>query len=369
MGAEDLMDENKLGIGIAGCGNVAGIHAEAIRASGKAALVAVFSRDLEKAQKLGEKFEVPAHNDWQEFIRSDGLEAVSICTPSGAHLDYGKLAAEAGKHVIAEKPIEVTLERGQRLIEVCHENKIKLAVIYQNRFLPEVMEMKARLAAGELGKIFLADARVKWYRGQEYYDSAAWRGTMALDGGGVLINQAIHTIDLLQWLAGKVETVSGQIGTFTHEGIEGEDTAVATLRFVNGALGVIEGSTSVRPATARRLEIHGEKGTAILDGNSLRFENGAVAQPATSVEQKTAASSGASSPLQNFSSEPHRKQFEAIAGAIEKDEAPPVSGEESLESLAIVLAIYESAKTGRPLRVAELMRSRIREKQNGSIIY
>ncbi|MGH7600033.1 MAG: Gfo/Idh/MocA family protein, partial [bacterium] len=263
-----------------------------------------------------------------------------------------------GKHVVVEKPIEVTLERGKLLIEACKKNDVKLAVIFQNRFLPDAIRMKETIAGSELGKIFLGDAYIKWHRMQAYYDSAQWRGTLALDGGGALINQAIHTIDLLQWMLGKVETVFGQIGTFTHTGIEGEDTAAATLRFQNGALGVIEASTAVQPAMERRLEIHGEKGTAVLAGNSFRLLGANFSQPENASPNEPSAR-GASSPLQNFTAEPHKRQYEAILNAISQNQTPPVSGEEGLESLAIVLAIYESAKRGRPVNLPEFIKERL----------
>jgi predicted dehydrogenase len=192
----------KYGIGIAGCGTIASMHAEAIRQLPNVELVSVFSRNLDKARRLGEKFNVAASNNWDEFIGDKRLNIVTVCTPNGTHLDYGHHIAEAGKHVIVEKPIEVTLERGKQLIEICEQHNVKLAVIFQNRFLSEVMRMKEAIDTGELGKVFLGDAYVKWHRTQAYYDSAKWRGTFELDGGGVLINQAIHTIDLLLWLLG-----------------------------------------------------------------------------------------------------------------------------------------------------------------------
>lgn len=348
----------KYGVGIVGCGTIASVHAEAIRQLPNAELVSVYSRNLDNALRLSQKFNVAASNNWREFIRNERLDVVTVCTPSGAHLDYGQRIAEAGKHVVVEKPIEVTLERGNQLIEACEQHNVKLAVIFQNRFLPDVIRMKEAIDAGELGKVFLGDAYIKWHRTQAYYSSAQWRGTLTLDGGGVLINQAIHTIDLLQWLLGKVETVFGHIGTFTHTGIEGEDTAVATLLFENGALGVIEASTSVQPAMDRRLEIHGEKDTAILTGNSFRLLGAKFSQSENARPNETSAS-GASSPLQNFMAEPHRRQYEAILNAIGQGQKPPISGEDSLESLAIVLAIYESAKRARPINLTAFVKERL----------
>ena len=350
---------DKFGIGIVGCGTIADVHAETIQRLAKAQLVSVYSRNLSNARRVGQKFNVTWRDNWEEFINDDQIDIVSICTPSGTHLDYGKLVAEAGKHVVVEKPIEVTLERGKQLIDVCSDNHVKLAVIFQNRFQPEVQQMKRRIDAGELGDIFLGDAYIKWFRTQEYYDSAQWRGTYALDGGGVLINQAIHTIDLLLWIMGEVETIYAEIGTFTHERIEGEDTAVAVLRFQNGALGVIEGSTSIRPANARRLEIHGKNGTAILTGDALSFFGEGSSQSKSITNQKSPEKSGASSPLQDFSIAPHEKQFEAIVDALDQDKIPPVSGKESLVSLVIILAIYESAKKGHPVTLTEFIKSKL----------
>jgi predicted dehydrogenase len=262
------------------------------------------------------------------------------------------LGALTGKHVVVEKPIEVTLDRAKQLIDVCKTNGVKLAVIFQNRFTPNVQKLKNQLDKGAIGDIFLGDAYIKWFRKQSYYDSAAWRGTFILDGGGALINQAIHTIDLLQWIMGEVESVYGQVGTFTHDGIEGEDTAVAVLRFCSGALGVIEGSTSVQPALARRLEIHGTKGTAVLNNDLFTIQTGKD----TDKQQKNASSSGgAASPLQGYSLVPHQKQFEVIVDAIKNDTQPPLSGQEAMKSLAIVLAVYESSNTNQPVFLKEFI--------------
>lgn len=341
--------DKKFGMGIVGCGTIAYVHAEAIQRINGADLISVYSRNRDHAERLGRKFDVMAHDNWEDFIQDDRLEIVTVCTPSGTHLDYGRLIAEEGKHVVVEKPIEVTLDRGKQLIDVCKRHGIKLAVVFQNRFIPDVIRMKKTIDDGELGKIFLGDATIKWFRTQDYYDRVGWRGTFALDGGGVLINQAIHTIDLLQWMLGKVESIYGQIGTFTHDRIEGEDAAVVCLRFQSGAMGIIEASTSVQPAMDRRLEVHGERGSAILNGNSLRVLGNGFSQP-NIVNSNDSGKSGASSPLQNFSVEPHQNQFEAIIDAIRIDNSPPVSGEESLESLAIVLAIYESARRCLPVK-------------------
>ncbi len=347
---------NKLKIGIVGLGNIADIHAQAIKETSNAELISAYSSSEDKAGAFADKYSINGFSDWDKFINDPNLDAVSICTPNGTHLDFGEKAAKAGKHVIVEKPIEVTLERARKLIDVCRENDVQLAVIYQTRFMDKIGELKHFIDNGSLGKPVMGDAYVKWYRSQEYYDSGAWRGTIALDGGGVLINQAIHTVDLLQWLMGDVDTVFGQTGTFTHD-LEGEDNAVAALRFKNGAIGVIEASTSVQPAQARKLEIHGEKGTIVIEDDDVKIllEGGNSADISDSSEEKK-ESSGASSPLGGFSIIPHKNQFEAIADAIEKNETPLVSGEESLKSLAIVLAVYESARTGKNVKFDDFIK-------------
>lgn len=347
-----MQKESRLKIGIVGIGTIAGIHAQALQESEKLELFSVFSRSEKNARNLGEKHDVKWHTDWNAFISDPELDAVSVCTPSGNHLDYGEMAAKAGKHVIMEKPIEVTIERAEQLIRVCEENGVMLAVIYQSRFIPEIQELKRKLNEQVIGELFMADARIKWFRGQDYYDSGEWRGTLALDGGGVLINQAIHTIDLLQWFMGDVESIYGNTGTMTHERLEVEDNAVAVIRFKSGAFGVIQGSTSIQPAQARCIEMHGENGTIIVDGDDVKILKAGAdkAEP-----EKKGTASGASSPLAGFSPDPHKFQFEAIADAIREGREPPVSGKDSLKSLAIVLAIYESSKKNIPVNMDDFL--------------
>ena len=348
-----MQKESGLKIGIVGIGTIADIHAQALQESEKLELYSVYSRSEKNARNLGDKNNVRWYTDWEGFISDPELDAVSVCTPSGNHLDYGELAARAGKHVIIEKPIEVTLDRAKRLIRVCEENSVALAVIYQSRFVPEIQALKRNLDEQVIGKLFMGDARIKWFRGQDYYDSGAWRGTLALDGGGVLINQAIHTIDLLQWFMGDVESIYGKTSTLTHERLEGEDNAVALVKYKSGAIGVIVGSTSIQPAQPRRIELHGKNGSIILDGDDVRMLNAEDDKVENQVKKNPA--SGASSPLAGFSIDPHRHQIEAIADAISEGREPPVSGKESLKSLAMVLAIYESSKTNTPIQMDDLL--------------
>ena len=348
-----MLKESRLKIGIVGIGTIAGIHAQALQESGNSELHSVYSRSENNARGMGEKHDVGWHTDWNAFISDAELDAVSVCTPSGNHLEYGEMAAIAGKHVIIEKPIEVTLERAKGLVRVCEGNGVALAVIYQSRFVPEIHALKRKLDEKVVGRLLMGDARIKWFWGQDYYDSGAWRGTLALDGGGVLINQAIHTIDLLQWFMGDVESIYGNTGTLTHERLEGEDNAVALIKFKSGAFGVIQGSTSIQPAQARRIELHGENGTIVVNGDDVKILKAGSDQ---AEQEKKGKASGASSPLAGFSPDPHKFQFEAIADAISKGMEPPVSGKDSLKSLAIVLATYASSKSNLPVNMDDFLR-------------
>lgn len=331
------------GIGVVGCGTISGTHAEAILNSEKGRLVAASSRNRSSLDSFCGKYGLTnaGYSDFEEFLSHPGLDIVVVCTPSGTHLEYGKLAAQAGKHVIIEKPIEVSLERGLELIESCQNHGVELAVIYQNRFIRDVIEMKRILDEGKLGDPFLVDVSVKWFRDQAYYDKGAWRGSLSLDGGGTVINQAIHTVDLMLWLVGDIDSLFAYKGTFTHEGIEGEDNAVAALEFKNGAIGVFRASTSVVPPQQRKIEIHGPKGTAVLEGDEFRFLS---SDKDLKTKNGAMQAAGASAPLAGMSSSHHKSQYDQILDAIGKGGKPDVSGHDSLKSLAVVKAMYVSSE-------------------------
>lgn len=317
----------KLGIGIAGCGVIADQHARSILEVENGELIAASSRTEKNRKHFSNQFNVPVYSGYDELLKRDDLDAVSICTPSGTHLEYGIKTAEAGKHVIVEKPIEVTVERGQKLVESCEKNGVKLAVVYQNRYSESVLKLKDAVDSGKIGKPVMVRGSVKWYRSQDYYKKSGWRGTLDLDGGGALINQSIHTIDLLTWMLGDLKCVFGMKGTLTHPGIEAEDNLIASMKFENGALGIFEASTSIIPDQPRTIEINGSKGTAILKGNEFHLN----------VKDETFSEKGSKNE-ENF----HTKQFREIVKAMLRDGQPPVSGKESIKSLAVVEAIYDS---------------------------
>lgn len=335
-------------IGIAGCGTISRIHAEAIAELEGAVLVAAFSRNTDKRERFCEEFGTKGYSDYNTFLGHQGLDVVVVCTPTGKHLDYGIPAADAGKHLIIEKPLEVTTEKGKRLLQRCKENNVFLSVVYQNRYIPSVRKMKEYLDRGAIGDVVMVRASVKWYRDQAYYDTAPWRGTFALDGGGALINQGIHTVDLLQWIAGPVKKVNAFKATLTHSGIEGEDNLVSILSFEKGALGVLEASTSILPAQSRLLEINGTKGTLRLDGDELTLSVNNDEPPSKEKSaKKNKTAMGASSPLAGFIENHHLTQYKEIFHCLRNGKQPPVSGSESLRSLALAEAAYRSSEEGR----------------------
>jgi predicted dehydrogenase len=346
------------GIGIVGCGMVADFHAQAITAMRGGHLVGVFSRQQANARRVADRYGCAAYTDYPAFLADPALDIVVIATPSGAHLEPAEQAARAGKHVVCEKPLEVTLERVDRMMRVCRDNRVMLAGIFQRRFLEATQQFKKAVAAGRLGRISLADAYIKWYRTQAYYDSGAWRGTWKLDGGGALINQSIHTIDLLYYLAGDVEWVCGFADRRLHTRMETEDNAVAVLKFKNGALGVIEGSTACYSPYGNPAEVHmsGEGGSIFMQDNSFTVWEFRHKRPADKkIREKFAPAgkpgAGAADPAA-IDFVPHQRAFEDVVRALKKGTAPMVDGAEARKSIEIILAIYRSALTGgRPVHL------------------
>ena len=333
----------QIGFGIVGLGLIGKVHAEAMQEIPGARLLAVCGRDAAKTGAFAARFGATAYTDYAQFLAHSGLQVVNLCTPNGLHAEQGIAAARADKHVLVEKPIEITLAKADELIAACDAARVKLGVIFQSRFLPAVLRIKRALDEGRLGKLMLGDAYVKWYRAPEYY-ADSWHGTLALDGGGALINQAIHTVDLLRWLAGPVETAFALKAALRYPQIEGEDTLVASLRFANGALGVIQAATSAKPGFKRRLELSGERGTIILDGDAIStwVIDGEEAAPSDDAQ----ITDGSANPAA-ISNEGHRRQIEDMLHAVLEDRAPLIDGREGRKSLEVVEALYRSANEAR----------------------
>ncbi len=351
------------GIGIVGCGMIAEFHTKAINDIEGSRVVAAFSRSEKNGKKIAEmaspKGECVLYDDLDAMLARPDLDVVCICTPSGAHLDPAVAAARAGKHVVVEKPLEITLERCDAIIDACDAAGVRLCTIFPSRFSPANVTLKKAIENGRFGKITIGDTYVKWWRTQEYYDSGGWRGTWDLDGGGALMNQAIHNVDLLSWLMGEVESVMAFTATLAHERIEVEDTAVAALRFKNGALGVIEAATSAYPGLLKRTEIHGNAGSARVEQDDITMwsfadksaEDIAIEAAIASASQFSA---GASDP-RGITHVGHRDQLADFLHAIDIGGTPLVDGREGRKSVEIIRAIYQSAKTGRavPLPLSE----------------
>jgi UDP-N-acetyl-2-amino-2-deoxyglucuronate dehydrogenase len=330
---------------IVGCGAVAPMHAQAIGRTAGAELVAVTSRRPEQAQAFAQARGLAWEPDLPSLLRREDVDAVTICTPSGLHAEMAIAATRAGKHVVVEKPLSVTLAQADAVIGAARDAGRSLAVISQLRFAPDVIETARAVAEGRLGRVLLADLSMKYFRPQAYYDSAGWRGTWAMDGGGALMNQGIHGIDLLLHLAGPLRTVYGHARTLARA-IEVEDTAVAVAELLGGGMATITGTTSVMPGFPRRLALHGELGSIILEETSIvHWEiEGSPARTATRPAAVGAASVPTAIGVEEFAS-----QYQAIAASLLAHQPPPVSGEEARRAVAAVLAIYESSRTGRPV--------------------
>ena len=333
-------------IGIIGYGVIGSIHAKCISQIENARLVAVCNRSKDRLERAAADHGVDLYSDYEEMLRRDDIDLIDICTPSGLHGDHGIAAAEAEKHVLVEKPIDIRLDKIDKLIRMCKERRIKLGGIFQHRFDPAKLALKRALEEGKFGKLVLGSIHVKWYRDQSYYDKDSWRGTWELDGG-CLMNQTIHYVDLLQWMMGPVESVYGNIGTLTHK-MEAEDVGTAVLRFRNGALGVIEGSTSVYPGLPERIEIHGERGTVEVEGSRITVWN---FKDWEEMESNTKEMRTGATEAGDIGIESHRLQIEDMIKAIQADRDPAITGEEARKAVEIVLSIYESARRGEAVKL------------------
>ena len=335
--------------GVVGCGMISRFHARAIREIG-AELVACYDRIPEAAERVAGEFGCKAYRDFDEFLADPEIQIVTVGTPSGAHLDPAVAAARAGKHVIVEKPLEVTTARCDEIIDACDRAGVTLSTVFPSRFHQSSQQLKRAMEAGRFGKSTLGDAIVKWYRSQEYYDSGAWRGTWKLDGGGALMNQAIHSVDLLLWIMGDVAEVSALTGLTAHENIEVEDVCVASLRFKSGALGLLEATTAAYPGYLKRIEIHGDKGSAVIEEEDIvkwdfaesRAEDEEIR---ASMANRLSGGGGASDPAA-IGHQAHAKQFANVLNAIEKGEKPLIDGREGRKSVETICAVYEAARKG-----------------------
>ena len=340
-------------LGITGIGMIAEIHAKAITAMDGAELVACHSRRADAVNDFADRHGCTGYTEYDAFLAHEGLDVVTICTPSGAHLEPTVVAAKAGKHVICEKPLEVTTERVDQMIAACEAAGVMLAGIFPRRFNPSTRLLKNAVENGRFGRISMADVYVKWWRPQSYYDSGAWRGTWALDGGGALMNQSIHTIDLLLHVVGDVKSVRAETRLIAHSDIEVEDTATTMLEFENGALGVIQGSTACWSSEGHPAEVQitGSEGSVFMTDDKFRaweFQNETEEDADIRATYGTGGSgggAGAADPSAiDFSW--HQRNFEDAVSALREGRSPEIDGREARRSVALIRAIYQSAELG-----------------------
>ena len=350
------MSPARMRFALVGAGTIGRVHAAALAGLADVAeLVAVVDTDPAKAQELAGRHGAPtATTDLAAVLRRDDVDAVAICTPSGLHADGAVAALEAGKHVVVEKPLDTTLAAADRVIAAERRAGRTVAVISQHRFDPSTERVVRAVRDGHLGAITSAIASHAWWRGQSYYDSGEWRGTLALDGGGAVLNQTVHTIDLLVAVAGTPVEVFAYTACLAHERIEVEDTAVAVVKFASGALGMIHGTTAAYPGLDASLRVYGTKGSAVISDDELVFLH---TNPGDAPEIAMSELTGLNQVTPDDRTDPgdqplgraHRRQLADFVEAATTGRAPRVGTTQARTALAVVLAMYESAASGRPV--------------------
>lgn len=354
---------SEFGFGIVGCGVISSFHAEAIKRIKGTRLVACYDHRLENAERFASSHPgVTPYDDLDQMLAHPALQIINICTPSGAHMEPAIKAAQAKKHIIVEKPMEITLKRCDAILDACRRNNVMICPIFQSRFSPANIALKEAIDEGRFGRLTLGDTFVKWWRSQEYYDGPrpkgakaphkkSWRGTWNLDGGGAYMNQAIHNVDLLYWLMGSVAEVSAVTATLGHERIEVEDVGVAALKFKNGAVGTMTASTAVWPGLLKKTEIHGTTGSVIVEQDQVllwKFEKPKPKDRAVIDKlMKQDDNTGGASDPKAISFMGHLEQIKDFVKAIQLGKKPKITGDEGRVAVEIVLAIYQSAWTGK----------------------
>jgi predicted dehydrogenase len=343
----------KTHIGILGGGNISQTHARAALEIDGVTITAVCGENPEKVAQLAKSCNSRAFTDLQAFFEHRPMDIVLIGSPSGLHAEQGIQAARQGLHVLLEKPVAITTEQTDALLDECEKAGVKLGVFFQDRTAPDIVRLKELIDGGNLGRPILVSARVKWYRPPEYYKESRWRGIQSLDGGGALMNQGVHTVDLLLWLMGDVHKVWAKAITALHD-IEVEDTAIAALEFTSGAIGTLEATTSAYPGYARRLELTGSEGTVIIENDRLIAVNLRGASSATIGEQAAGLDEpderSVSPTISDVSG--HRRVLEDFLQSLATGRRPLCDGREGRRSVALVQAIYQSSQSGEAVELA-----------------
>jgi UDP-N-acetyl-2-amino-2-deoxyglucuronate dehydrogenase len=329
-------------IGLVGCGRISKNHFDAIGKIDGLELAAVCDTDVERARRAGEEHGVPWYRTLEEMLRAGDFDVVTICTPSGLHSAQGIAAAQAGKHVVTEKPMSLTLRQADELVRACDDAGVQLFVVKQNRLNPPIQLLKRAVDKGRFGRIYMANVTVRWQRPQDYYDAEPWRGTWEFDGGAIM-NQASHYVDLVQWLVGPVESVMGKTATQARR-IEAEDSGIGILKFRSGALGVIEVNVLTYPRNFEgSITIIGERGTVKIGGTAVnRVEHWSFAE--YDDDDKLVESANTNPPtVYGFG---HEGYYRNVLAVLRGEAKPETDGRAGRKSLELILGIYESAKTG-----------------------
>jgi UDP-N-acetyl-2-amino-2-deoxyglucuronate dehydrogenase len=338
--------------GLIGAGNISDTHARALHTIPGAEIAAVFAPVRARAEQFAARHGGAPFDLLEAMLARRPLDVVVIGTPSGLHAEHGIAAATHGLHVLVEKPIDVATERADALIDAAARAGVTLGVIFQDRLKPDVQRLKALVGDGRLGAPILASARVKWYRPPSYYRDSRWRGTQALDGGGALINQGVHTVDLLLWLFGPVRRVFARTMTALHA-IDVEDTAVAVLEFANGAIGTLEAATSAYPGYSRQVELTGSNGTVRIEGDDLvavDLKDVRDDERPSRREPDRGPTVSAASPVVADSAA-HARVFDDFIRAVAERRTPSCDGAGGRESVRLIEAMYESARTNLPVNI------------------
>ncbi|MBO5480431.1 MAG: Gfo/Idh/MocA family oxidoreductase [Clostridia bacterium] len=337
-----MENANLKNFGLIGCGAIAKLHAKAICNIENARLVGVYDYSYEFAQRFASEHNCIAYKTLEELLECAEIDIVNICTPSGLHAEQIIKAANAKKHIIVEKPMAITKEQLDAAIESIDRNNVKVEVVSQLRFTPAIQKLKTAIESGAMGKILFADFKMKYYRSAEYYKKGGWRGTWKMDGGGALMNQGIHGIDLVQYLIGGVKSVYADCRTLARE-IEVEDTANILVEYGNGAIGVIQCTTVAEPGYPRTIEVTGTKGTVIIKEDVIERWD---LEESQEIECKTSLFNSGSDPMA-FSEKFHEMQFMDLIEAINKNKQPLVDHNEGRKPVEIILASYKSSKIGK----------------------
>lgn len=345
-----MEESRKVGYAVVGLG-VGKAHAKAVLSAKNGKLIAVCDLIEEKLEKAKADYgEILTYTDFKQMLKNPDIEIVSICLPSGMHADFAVEALEAGKHVLVEKPVDITVKAAQRIEAARQKTGLKVGVIHQNRFNACMAPLKEAIDSGKIGKLFLGTFAVKWYRTQEYYDNGGWRGTWDMDGGGSLMNQAIHTVDLMQWLMGDVESLTSHMGVYDHD-IETEDMTASLIKFKNGASATFVSTTCAYPGISTDVQVYGTKGSVEVNEDKLKLWAFVDEDEEESKKMldKYGAGNGSLTSLDPSLVVGHATQVHDIIDAVLFDRQPLIVPSDAIKSVAIANAIYESARTGKTI--------------------